>query len=136
MLLLYGLYLFFQLSSHAYIFEDDEDASKSPSRRARGEAGFQQVVLAAAHANRLPPFDGSYPELEDDDDDEFVLAPNVAVAWLALLTLLISLLSKVICDAIEGAALAWNLPRAFVGFAVPTDRGQRRRARHGHRHGV
>ena len=24
MLLLYGLYLFFQLSSHAYIFEDDE----------------------------------------------------------------------------------------------------------------
>ncbi len=31
---------------------------KSPSRRARGEAGFQQVVLAAAHANRLPPFDG------------------------------------------------------------------------------
>ena len=119
MLLLYGLYLFFQLSSHAYIFEDDEDASpKSPSARARGEAGFQQVVLAAAHANRLPPFDGSYPELEEDDDDEFVLAPNVAIAWLALLTLLISLLSKVICDAIEGAALAWNLPRAFVGFVL------------------
>jgi Ca2+:H+ antiporter len=31
---------------------------------------------------------------------------------------LISLLSKVICDAIEGAALAWNLPRAFVGFVL------------------
>ena len=117
MLCAYGVYIYFQLSSHAILFEDDDESPKSPARRATGEQGFQQVVLAAAHANGLPPFDGANELLEEDDDD-FVLAPNVAVAWLALLTFMISLLSKVICDAIEGAAIAWNLPRAFVGFVL------------------
>ena len=77
MLLLYGLCLFFR--RHAYIFEDTGRPAKSPSRRG-GKDGFQQIVLAAA-AIRLPPFDGSYPELEEDDDDEFVGASGPESGW-------------------------------------------------------
>ena len=84
MLLLYGLYLFFQLSSHAYISRTTR--TQAPvALAARGEAGFQQVVLAAAHANRLPPFDGSYPELEEDDDDEFVLGAERGCGLVGLI---------------------------------------------------
>mmetsp|Transcript_9305 Transcript_9305/g.27858 ORF Transcript_9305/g.27858 Transcript_9305/m.27858 type:complete len:469 (-) Transcript_9305:53-1459(-) len=117
MLLVYLAYLYFQLSTHAFVFDEEED--KRPARSSSKDTGdrFAQVVLAAAHANQLPPFDGSHPALVDDDDD-FVLDLKVAVGWLALLTLLISLLSDVVSGAIEGAAAAWGLSEAFVGFVL------------------
>lgn len=40
------------------------------------------------------------------------------VAWLGGLTILISLLSEIVCNAIEGAAEAWHVPPVFVGFVL------------------
>ncbi|GBG32851.1 Vacuolar cation/proton exchanger 3 [Hondaea fermentalgiana] len=52
---------------------------------------------------------------DDDDEDELVLGFWVAIIWLAIISLVISVLSEYLVTAIKGAASVWNLSSEFMG---------------------
>ena len=80
LLLMYIVFLYFQLVSHKEYFEEDDD--------------------------------------DDDDDDEAELGFWEAIAYMAGITVFISLLSDYIVDTIEGAAKGWGCPVAFISVIV------------------
>jgi len=77
MLLVYGAYLFFQLKTHTFLFEGEED-----------------------------------------EDEEKVLGLYGSVAWMAIITAFISVLSEYLVDAIHGAAEGWGVPALFIGVIL------------------
>ncbi|KAL1524955.1 hypothetical protein AB1Y20_019831 [Prymnesium parvum] len=57
---------------------------------------------------------------EDDDGEEDPVYLTLAggCVWLAVVTVLIALLSEQLTTTLEGAAAAWHLGEAFVGFVL------------------
>lgn len=55
---------------------------------------------------------------EDGESEEFEVDAWSAVFWLAFLTVFISILSKYIVDAIEGASVDWHIPVAFISVII------------------
>lgn len=92
MLVVYCLYLTFQLGTHAHIFEDVQ----------------------------VPPVGGEVGGEDDDEDEEEerVLGANGAVFWLAVITFFIAYLSDFLVDAIQGAADDLHVPSLFLGTIV------------------
>ena len=54
----------------------------------------------------------------DDDDEEDILGLWGSVFWLAVVTVVISLLSEWMVDALEEAAADWAVPDLFLGTIV------------------
>ncbi|KAH7866037.1 hypothetical protein Vadar_014634 [Vaccinium darrowii] len=92
MLVAYGSYLFFQLRSQRNIDGLVDDS---------------------------PADEGRNINTDDADDEE---APDItqweAIAWLAILTLWVSLLSGYLVDAIQGASDSWKMPVAFISVIL------------------
>lgn len=63
--------------------------------------------------------EGRVDNVVNDNDGE---APEIskweAIAWLAILTTWISVLSDYLVDAIDGASKAWNIPVAFISVIL------------------
>jgi len=55
---------------------------------------------------------------EEDGDDESLLSLNGGLAWLAVATVLISVLSENLTGTLEAASEQWGLTKAFVGFVI------------------
>ncbi|KAG6545499.1 hypothetical protein Mapa_013101 [Marchantia paleacea] len=54
----------------------------------------------------------------DEDEDEAVLGYWNAIFWLGVITIVISVLSEYLVDAIEGTAETWNIPVAFISVVI------------------
>ncbi|CAI9264742.1 unnamed protein product [Lactuca saligna] len=92
MLIAYGAYLFFQLTTQKNSYSPITEKYQEDS-----------------------PKEGN----SDDDDDE---SPDISkyecVIWLSILTLFISILSEYLVNTIEGASVAMNIPIAFISVIL------------------
>lgn len=55
---------------------------------------------------------------DDEDEGEFVLGFWGAIFWLGVITVFIAVLSEIMVDAIEGAAISWGVPDIFIGVVI------------------
>ena len=109
LLLLYVLYIIFQLFTHPELFESGPVAAATPRRRS---------VQDIKHRSPQPKPPPMPPPEEDEDDKAPVLPLSGAVFWLAVCTVAIAVVSELLTGAIEGAAAELELPTAFVGFVI------------------
>ncbi|CAM6045102.1 unnamed protein product [Sphagnum compactum] len=90
---------------------------------------FSSIVMLVAYTAYLYFQLRSHRELYDpegegvegeaaSDSDERKLAFWVSIAWLAILTIFISILSEYLIDAIEGASTSWNVPVSFISVII------------------
>jgi len=96
LLLTYVSYLYFQLVTHTDMFEDDDDDDETDDDSQEGDA-------------------------ERKPEDKMVgqgLGFWGCIFWLAVLTIIISLLSDYLVDAIEGASASWDIGVAFISVIV------------------
>ncbi|PKA64027.1 Vacuolar cation/proton exchanger 2 [Apostasia shenzhenica] len=92
---------------------------------------FSSCVMLVAYASYLffqlkgrhklySPVDEGEKENDDDSDEEDI--PEItlweSVAWLAVLTAWVSILSGYLVDAIQGASEAMNMPVAFISVVL------------------
>jgi len=97
LLVLYCLYIFFQLHTHKDFFD-------APS------ASDQSLSLSRGH--------GLDKEGEEEEEEEVLLSLWGAVSWLGMATVLIAFISEALTGTLEGAAHGWGLSEAFVGFCL------------------
>mmetsp|Transcript_33023 Transcript_33023/g.103758 ORF Transcript_33023/g.103758 Transcript_33023/m.103758 type:complete len:410 (-) Transcript_33023:339-1568(-) len=88
MLVVYVCYVTFQLVTHTFLYEDDDDDDE--------EAG----------------------EGEEEEEEEAVLGVAGSVFWLAVITVVISILSEYMVDSLEAAAVGWGVPDLFLGTII------------------
>ncbi|KMT03761.1 hypothetical protein BVRB_8g189090 [Beta vulgaris subsp. vulgaris] len=101
---------------------------KSELSLSRFSSGIMLVAYASylffqlrSQHNLYDPLDGETSNniVEDSDDDE---TPEItyweAIAWLAILTLWVSVLSGYLVDALQGASDSWNMPVAFISVIL------------------
>ncbi|KAJ6849294.1 vacuolar cation/proton exchanger 3-like isoform X2 [Iris pallida] len=88
MLVAYGSYLVFQLKSHSNLYNPIDNQEEGQTGDDSGEEEVPEVTLWEA------------------------------IAWLAVLTVWISVLSEYLVDAIEGASESLNMPLAFISVIL------------------
>jgi len=95
LLVVYGLLIFYQLRTHAHLFEESPPPPSDPcvERQGAGEGAEND---------------------EEEEDEPPILGPWGSVIWAAGITACISVLSEFIVDAIEGAASTMGLPILFI----------------------
>ncbi|KAJ1449676.1 Sodium/calcium exchanger protein-domain-containing protein [Pelagophyceae sp. CCMP2097] len=129
MLFCYSCYIYFQLGSHSHLFDEaasDGDEAKEPDddEGARFSGSpvpgprMADVVLQAIRQRDLRDAPPTFDHGSEEDDEDFVFDFWAAIALLTALTAGIALLSEVITGALQGAASAWDLPDAFIGFVL------------------
>ncbi len=122
LLSLYCAFLYFQLVTHADMFDDDADDKKTDANdgaeAAAGDAVPEAVTRADAVGTGSAASNHEEEEDDDDDDDELVLTFPACLGALAVVTLLISMLSDFLVDAIEGAAESWGVPLSFISVIL------------------
>lgn len=132
LLLVYAAYLYFQLSTHRTMYS--EESKKVPMRPRKGHvpAGGIQKALAAVGGtatapgryqdNGRPPNDEllnptAYEEA-DNEPDEPQLHLWVAIATLAISTVIIALCAEYMVDSITGITESGALSEEFVGLIL------------------
>lgn len=103
---LYAAFLYFQLVTHAELFDDEAKGDKK-----------QDVGSADAAAVTEKSTDGVADD-EEDEEEEKMLTFSACLGALTVVTLLISLLSDYLVDAIQGAAESWDLPLSFIAVIL------------------
>ena len=118
MIILYGMYLWFGLVSNnkgqltgGKSGKGVEQARAESARQGGAENGTLQVVV--------PTAGGTEPAAEEEDDDdeeeeELELTLPAAVVGLAICAGLTAITSDALVASIEGAALSWKIPIAFI----------------------
>ena len=86
--LMYIFFLIFQLKTHRHVYEDGTDG---------GDDGGDD---------------------DEDDEEEHSMSFYTCIAWLSIITVLISFLSEWMVDAIEGAAKGTGANELFIGAIV------------------
>lgn len=94
----YVAYLWFQLVTHKEVFDDEAAGA---------------VVTPTEELESGTPADD---EDEEDDTPEFTLM--FAVTGLAAVSILISYISDVLVDSVEGAAKEYSIPDQFIGLIL------------------
>ena len=111
LLIMYVVFLYFQLVSHTDFFEDEPVEKEDDARF---------ISTTTTHSNKKDDGDREIEEDFDDsdDDDDPELGFTESIYYMAAITLFISILSDVIVDTIEGAARSWNCPVAFISVVM------------------
>jgi Ca2+:H+ antiporter len=91
MLIIYGLFLFFQLKTHKNLYEDNQQAHEAPKEGDKKEESEEEV----SHM--------TWP---------------MALFFLAIITVLVAVCSEYLVDSIEGITLAWGISETFAGMVL------------------
>ncbi|CAL6324539.1 unnamed protein product [Bathycoccus prasinos] len=119
LLIMYVVFLYFQLVSHTDFFEDE------PASTENDETKDDSFISNTSKKKKDDESDHNEIEEEkddddsdDDDDEDPELGFTEAIYYMAAITLFISILSDVIVGTIEGAARSWNCPVAFISVVM------------------
>ena len=116
LLIMYVVFLYFQLVSHTDFFEDEPVENESNSNNNNNNS-------SSFISDSKKDDDDNNNEIEededsDDEDEDPELGFTESIYYMAAITLLISILSDVIVATIEGAARSWNCPVAFISVVM------------------
>mmetsp|Transcript_4979 Transcript_4979/g.15714 ORF Transcript_4979/g.15714 Transcript_4979/m.15714 type:complete len:373 (-) Transcript_4979:567-1685(-) len=95
LLILYACYIYFQMHTHAHLYEAGDE-----------ERGLTKSV------------EGEEDGEDEENEEEAVLGVAGAIIWLTVITVVIALLSEYMVDALEGAAEGWGVPDLFLGTII------------------
>jgi Ca2+:H+ antiporter len=121
LLIMYVVFLYFQLVSHTDFFEDEPASTEN-----NGETKDDSFISNTSKKKKDDD-ENDHNEIEeekddddsdDDDDEDPELGFTEAIYYMAAITLFISILSDVIVGTIEGAARSWNCPVAFISVVM------------------
>ena len=125
LLLVYACYIFFQLKTHAHIY--NEPSQKSPKRRvkvAKGDAskGIVQAVAGisatGAGTTTSEEIQGSTNKTQDEDTEEPQLSVVVALFTLAWSTVLVAICAEFMVDAINEVVEQTGVSKTFIGLIL------------------
>lgn len=139
LLVVYGAYLFFQLKTHSKVFaEESEKVAAKPFKRSRGNPELREGAIAQGFV--APGVMGGHglisrlsenekmrerlttpPQKEDEDEDEGEepqLHFIVAVATLAISTVIIALCAEYMVDGISAVTAGGTVSAEFVGLIL------------------
>jgi len=143
MLFLYIAYLVFQLKTHSYLFDDDEESTEvkrvsqtnraivrrasleENSRGSRNDGSAdgktaeakQEAGLAAPKDETTPPLTPiEHSEADEDDDPHFTMVGSIIA--LACIAAVIALVSDILVGSLEGAASTWGVSETFVSVVL------------------
>ena len=113
LLILYCIYLYFQLHSHLHLFSDD---GSKPDRPMADTASASAAATGTAEetASLQPESSSSHEEEDEEDDDVKILGLWGGIFWLFALTVFIAILSEFLVHSIEGASASWGIPNVFI----------------------
>jgi len=120
LLLVYGAYLFFQLKSHAAMYN-------APSQKNEKRDFTAHKTKFAKKVNKLNPRKkgvaaGEVPESSEEEEEEKAEEPQLTV-WVALLTLgistvLVALNAEYLVDSINSITCGGGISKNFVGLIL------------------
>jgi len=109
-LCVYFLYLFFQLKTHAHLFDD------TPSEKVAAE-----MKKEAEQEENEAKEEGINDEGEEEDDDEEE-TPRLslwgAIVFLVIVTVIVAVLAEFLVDSINEVTIKWGVSQTFVGIVL------------------
>jgi Ca2+:H+ antiporter len=112
LLIVYGCYLFFQLKSHAKIY--NTTGEKNDTRDVGTK--FKNAVIPSKYRRR--PSQAPTPNPADDEPEEPQLTVWVAVITLAASTVLVALNAEYLVDSINAITCGGGISKNFVGLIL------------------
>lgn len=101
--LVYLAYLWFQLVTHKDVFDDDtSDSTGSTSVNSDADQELK----------------GNSDSIDEEESDAPEFTLFFALGGLAFVSVLISYISDVLVDSVQGAALEYNIPSPFIGLIL------------------
>ncbi len=117
LLIMYVVFLYFQLVSHTDFFEDEPASTENDETK--DDSFISNTSKKKDDENDHNEIEEEKDDDSDDDEDEDPeLGFTEAIYYMAAITLFISILSDVIVGTIEGAARSWNCPVAFISVVM------------------
>ncbi|OAP57239.1 calcium/proton exchanger [Fonsecaea erecta] len=114
LLIVYGCYLFFQLKSHAAIY--NAPSAKNETRDVG--AKFKDAVIPdKLRSKKMPGAETPEPEA-DDEPEQPQLSVLVAVLTLAISTVLVALNAEYLVDSINSITCGGGISKNFVGLIL------------------
>ena len=124
LLLVYGCYLYFQLSTHVHIY--NEPSKKSPKRRQKHAKGDASKGMVQAMAGITATGAGATTSDEiqektaskEDDKEEPQLSLTAALITLAWTTVLVALCAEFMVEAINEVVAETGVSKTFIGLIL------------------
>ena len=119
LLLVYGCYLFFQLKTHASLY--NEPSEKVSKRRMKVEEGDTTKNLAGigGHLTIVGGGQTAHPELQDPEEKEQPqLSVLTALLTLAISTALVGVCAEYLVDSINAVTDQYHVSKTFVGLIL------------------
>ncbi|QRV75506.1 Sodium/calcium exchanger protein [Ceratobasidium sp. AG-Ba] len=123
LLLIYACYLFFQLWSHAHLYDEGEHAGEAAASTAYPMGGRTLKGIAMSAIGKKRPTDAeSQPEPHNLEAEEEVEEPQLnvvsAVGLLVLVTVLVAFTAEFLVDSIDGLTETGGISKEFVGLIL------------------
>ncbi|KAI9884298.1 MAG: hypothetical protein M1823_003907 [Watsoniomyces obsoletus] len=113
LLVLYVMYLYFQLYSHAKLF--DEDATTRANNSRGGASGAAEAGQAGLDA---PQEESHEQEEEPEDTAGQTLSPAAAAVALVIITIFVAVCAEYLVDSIDAIVQTAHISRTFIGLIL------------------
>ena len=119
LLILYVLYLFFQLKTHNRYFEEPKDELQNSSSAAEnGQAqGTLQPEPGQQNLNDAG-LDVPAPSASNSESEEPLLQPWTAALWLVLVTVMVAWCAEYLVDSIDSIVESSHISKTFIGLIL------------------
>lgn len=107
LLLLYVLYLFFQLKTHARLFNDEEGGSHPSSPSRANHQSFQTPPESRQNSGNSP-----------QQPEEPLLSPWAAGVALVVVTLAVAVCAEYLVDSIDSIVQTAHISKTFIGLIL------------------
>jgi len=121
LLIIYGGYLFFQLWSHAHLYDEGEHSGEAMVSTAYPQNGKSLKGIAMGAIGRKPPTDAeaSVPRVaEEEEVEEPKLNIVSAILLLVVITVLVAFTAEYLVDSIDGLTATGAISKEFVGLIL------------------
>ncbi|KAF2398462.1 calcium/proton exchanger [Trichodelitschia bisporula] len=116
LLVLYVVYLYFQLGSHAHLYETPKPADEEAIPMA--EASTPTLPVQPASTKLPPPLPVPLPPLDTPHDSGSEISTRSALALLVVSSGLVSVCAEFLVDSIEHVVAHSHLTEAFLGLIL------------------
>ena len=127
LLILYVLYLWFQLRTHSDFFDEENNTQNSNSKQAGQQTGQQTGHRIEQQAEqRIEQQAGQQteqqveqrPENDDSEQEEPILTPWAAGAALVVITIGVAVCAEYLVDSIDSIVKTANISKTFIGLIL------------------